>query len=115
QRPPRRICGGGVRPRPQGGGGGSPRQGEARPAGDVEGGSVKDPFKEKIALASMAFAEMETWAREKELLCRICVRDKPKWLPRWIYQKVLERIIVVHEFEPCVRCRCGHDMSRVIL
>ena len=51
---------------------------------------MKDPFKEKISLASMAFAELETWAREKELLCRICVRDKPKWLPRWIYQKVGE-------------------------
>ncbi len=75
--------------------------------------SAKDP----ILMASMAFAERETaaWVREKETLCRICVRDKPRWLPRWAYQRLLERIIVVHEFEPCVRCKCGHDMRRVVL
>ena len=77
---------------------------------------MKDESRKPILMASMAFAERESaWEKEKWMLCRICVRDKSWWMPRWIYQMLLERLIIIHEFEKCVRCKCGEDMRRVIL
>ncbi len=43
----------------------------------------------------------------KEYVCRLCIRPQPKWMPTWLYNRILARILVMHEFEPCLRCRCG--------
>jgi len=49
-------------------------------------------------LSGRWYAESLRIIEERERLCRLCIRPRPRWLPDWAYRWLLSRLVVMSEF-----------------